>query len=324
MKKRIKSNLPGLILVAAALGVAFVSERNYLYNVLCQITCYFILCVGLNFITGLTGQPMMGMAGVFALGSYTMAILTTKFGWSPWATLPALLLMGLLVGLLLGYPSLRIEGVYLSLTTIAFSEIVRILITNATGLTGGGTGIKNIPNFSFFGMELNTAKSKLIMLVVFAAMITLIATRIIHSRWGRNFIAIRDNIEAVPSCGISVTSVKLIAFILATMIGSLAGGLYAGLYNYINPTTYNQTLSVNFVSMLVIGGMGSIWGCLVGSAVVVYLPELLRFTGNYYDFVYAFIVLAFIVLMPGGLVSMFKKGKMKSADLVKIFVGGRK
>ena len=124
MKRKSKSNLIGLGIIAVLFAVALISNRNYLYNVFCQISCYFILCVGLNFITGLTGQPMMGMAGVMALGSYTTAILTTKYGWSTWATVPALLLVGLLIGLLLGFPSLRIEGMYLSLTTIAFSEIV--------------------------------------------------------------------------------------------------------------------------------------------------------------------------------------------------------
>ena len=142
------SRILSVVVVAAMVAVALIANSNYLYNVFCQIACYFILCVGLNFITGLTGQPMMGMAGVFALGSYTSAILTTKLDFSPWGAIPAVLLVGLLIGLLLGYPSLRIEGVYLSLTTIAFSEIVRILITNATDLTGGGTGIKDIPNYS--------------------------------------------------------------------------------------------------------------------------------------------------------------------------------
>jgi branched-chain amino acid transport system permease protein len=322
MMKSIKSWLASLIVLIGILAIALISNSNYLYNVLCQIVCYFIVCVGLNFITGLTGQPMMGMAGVFALGSYTAGILTTKLGFTAWMAIPFVLFVGLIVGVVLGYPSLRIEGVYLSLTTIAFSEIVRILITNATRITGGGTGIKSIPNYFLFGYELIHNRDKLFLMIVVAVVISIIATRLIRSRWGRCFVAIRDNIEAVPSCGINVTTIKLVAFILATMIGSLAGGLYAHLFNYINPATYNQMLSVNFVSMLVIGGMGSVWGCLLGSAVVVYLPELLRFTGNYYDFAYALIVLAFIVLMPGGLVSLLQKGKVKSADIIKIFVGG--
>lgn len=324
MKIKNKTNLIGICATILCLGIVFVYNGNYLYNVACQIICYYILCVGLNFITGMTGQPMMGMAGVFALGSYTSGILTTRLGLSPWLTIPALLFVGLIVGILLGYPSLRIEGVYLSLTTIAFSEIVRILITNATKLTGGGTGIKNIPNYVLFGYEISTPCSKMILMLAFAVVISLIANRIINSQWGRCFYAIRDNIEAVPACGINVTKAKLTAFILATMIGSLAGGLYAHLFNYINPSTYNQTLSVTFVSMLVIGGMGSIWGCLLGSLVVTYLPELLRFTGNYYDFAYALIVLLFIVLLPGGLVSIFQKVGMKTSDLCRIFIGERR
>ena len=324
MIRRHKSLVATLAILAGLFTLTLFYQGSYYYNVLGQIACYFIACVGLNFITGLTGQPMLGMAGVFALGSYTSAIVTTYLGLSPWLAIPAVLLVGLVVGILLGYPSLRVEGVYLSLTTIAFSEIVRILITNAKNLTGGGTGIKNIPNYNLFGLVLDTPKRKLLALIPFALLVALIASRIIHSKWGRRFVAIRDNISAVPSCGINVTQVKLTAFVLCTMVGCFAGSVYAHFMNYINPATYSQTLSVTFVSMLVIGGMGSIWGCLIGSSIVVYLPELLRFTGNYYDFAYAAIVLLFIVFLPGGLINLTKRGKSGAADLKKIFIGGRR
>ena len=323
-----KYKLPFLVaLMVAMLALLMLFYTgSYYYNLICQIACYFIVCVGLNFITGLTGQPMLGMAGVFALGSYTSAILTTKLGFTPWLAIPAVLLVGLLIGLVLGYPSLRVEGVYLSLTTIGFSEIVRIMMTNLTSLTGGGTGIKNIPNYAIFGHVFATAKEKLMILIPFAIFIAFLANKIIRSKWGRSFVAIRDNIEAVPSCGMNMTRVKLTAFILATMIGSFGGSIYAHMMNYINPSTYSQTLSVTFVSMLVIGGMGSIWGCLIGSTVVVCLPEMLRFTGKYYDFVYGIIVLLFIVFMPGGLIHLFKPNEksLTAKDLGKIFVGGRR
>lgn len=313
------------VLLLALLLLPVVYKGNYFYTVLCQIVCYFIAIVGLNFITGMTGQPMLGMAGVFAIGSYTSALLTTKGGMNAFAAMPIVLVVGLIVGLILGYPSLRLSGVYLSFTTIGFSEIVRILLMNLTNLTGGGTGIKGIPNYVLFGFEFKSMQSKLYLFIAIALLVALFANRIVKSKWGKSFLAIRDNIEAVPSCGINVTNVKLIAFCLTNILGCLAGALYAHMTNYITPTTYTQTLSITMLSMLIIGGMGSIWGCLIGTSVVILLPEVFRFLGRYYDLVYAVVMLVVVVTIPGGLVNLFRKDarKIKLADITKIFIGGR-
>ena len=206
---------------------------------------------GLNFITGLTGQPMMGMAGVFALGSYTSAILTTKLGRSPpGARSPRCCWSACSSACCWAIRACASSGVYLSLTTIAFSEIVRILITNATDLTGGGTGIKDIPNYSLFGYEFASSQSKLLLLLVFAVLIALLAVRIIHSQAGAAASSPSATIsKRCPPAASTLPSIKLIAFILATMIGCLAGALYAHLFNYINPDHLTTRRSrSNFVS----------------------------------------------------------------------------
>lgn len=324
MKKR--SLIITIISIIAFVCMLTFYTGNYYYNIILQVCCYFVTVAGLNFITGMTGQPMLGMAGVFAIGAYTSSILTTKLGFSAIASIPCVLLIGLVIGLLLGYPSLRLSGVYLSFTTIAFSEIVRILLTNMTGLTGGGTGLKNVPNYVLFGWELDSMKAKLVFYIPVALIIALFCNRVIHSRWGRSFFSIRDNIEAVPTCSISVTNMKLIAFCLATIFGSLGGSMYAHMNNYVNPTSYNQTLSVTMLSMLIIGGMGSMPGCLAGTVIVVLLPEGLRFLGKYYNLVYSLLMLICVVLFPGGITNVFRKDvdrKAKYAELLKIFVGGK-
>ena len=326
MKNKKTSMIPiGFLAMIVVLILAFY-DGNYYYNILCQICVYFIAVIGLNFTTGMTGQPMLGMAGVMGIGSYTTSILTTRYGFSPWATIPVVLLLGLVIGILLGYPSLRLSGVYLSFTTIGFSEIVRIIILNATDFTGGGTGIKNIPDYNIFGFEIATMRQKFILFMVISILIALLAKKIIDSQWGRYFFTIRDNVEAVPTCGINVTTVKVTAFILCTMLGSLSGCLYAHLNRSVFPTTYVQALSITLVSMLIIGGMGSIWGCLIGSAVVCMFPEWLRFLGRYYNFTYALIMLVLIVMMPGGLLNIFKKidRKEKLRELTCIFLKGGK
>ena len=284
--------------------------------------CYYIAVVGLNFITGMTGQPMLGMAGVFALGGYTSGLLTTKLGFTPWTAIPFVLLAGLIIGILLGYPSLRVSGVYLSFTTIGFSEIVRILLNNMTGLTGGGTGLKDIPSFSVFGYTLTSMRELFLLYALIAMLVALFASRIIHSKWGKSFIAVKDNIEAVPVCGINLTTVKVTAFCLTTMLGCLGGSMYVHMINYANPSTYTQPLSVSMLSMLIIGGMGSNIGCFIGTVIVICLPELLRFLGRYYDLVYAIIVMLVIIFMPYGLVNVFKEKhlRMSRKDLLRIFI----
>lgn len=324
MKKKKFSLLVYIALLIAFFLMLIFYHKNYYYNILLQICCYFVAVAGLNFITGMTGQPMLGMAGVFAIGAYTTSILTTKCGFTAIQAVPAVLLMGLLVGVLLGYPSLRLSGVYLSFTTIAFSEIVRILLTNMTELTGGGTGLKNIPNYVLFDVELNSLKSKAVFYVFIAILVALFSSRVIRSKWGRSFFAVKDNIEAVPTCSMNVTNIKLLAFCLATIFGSLGGSMYAHLFNYVNPTSYNQKLSVTMLSMLIVGGMGSIQGCLIGTIIVVLIPECLRFLGKYYDIIYSFLILMYIVLLPGGIVNLKNKDidrKTKLLELVRIFSG---
>ena len=183
--RKLRTKSPLLFIAVACIVIAlvyFFFDSNYLFNLLCQIMCYYIAVVGLNFITGMTGQPMLGMAGVFALGGYTSGLLTTKLGFTPWTAIPFVLLAGLIIGILLGYPSLRVSGVYLSFTTIGFSEIVRILLNNMTGLTGGGTGLKDIPSFSVFGYTLTSMRELFLLYALIAMLVALFASRIIHSK----------------------------------------------------------------------------------------------------------------------------------------------
>lgn len=183
-----------------------------------------------------------------------------KLGVSPWLGLVAALCVGWLIGKALGYPSLRLRGVYLSLTTIAFTEIIRMLLNNMKGVTNGAQGLRGIERYNFFGYRVEGTIPYYYMVLIVAILVVWFAWRIVNSKWGREFKAVRDNIDAVESCGIDVAKVKIRAFTLAAMLGSFAGALYAHLIGYINPESFTVDLSTNFVIMLMVGGIGSVFG----------------------------------------------------------------
>lgn len=306
---------PGKILALAVLFMVallpnFLSN-NYHLNLLIQVLINTIIVAGLNFITGLTGQMNLGTAGIFAMGAYTSALLSTKLAINPWLGLLAAIAMGLVIGIALGYPSLRVKGVYLSLTTIGFSEIVRILITNMSDVTGGALGVSGIPAFSIFGFQFNTNRRVFYLYLALAVLLVLIAWRIVNSKWGRAFKSIRDNAEAVEAVGLNISTLKIMAFTLAAVFGCIAGSLYAHYIGFINPSAYNLEFSINYVVMLIIGGVGSVPGNILGAALITLVPEGLRFMENYYWLVFSVITLLFVIFLPNGIVSLFKGKRAK-------------
>ena len=251
----------------------------------------------------------LGTAGIYCLGAYTSALLTTKTGISPWLALIAVIAMGFLIGVGLGYPSLRLEGVYLSLTTIAFGEVVRLLVNNMTGFTGGAQGVRNIPPYTIFGYAITSKVQNYYFILAFVVLFAVITYRVMHSKWGRAFIAIRDNIDAVETCGINTAQIKIIAFTLAAIFGCVAGGLYAHYSTYINASTFTLNLSVSFVVMIMVGGIGNMWGCILGAVIVSMLPEFLRFLGEYYQISYSAVILLCAVFLPSGIINTIKQNR---------------
>ncbi|WP_395546498.1 MULTISPECIES: branched-chain amino acid ABC transporter permease [unclassified Lacrimispora] len=308
-----KVNKTSALIAVAAIALAailpmFISN-NYHLNLMIQVLINIIIVVGLNFITGLTGQMNLGTAGIFSMGAYTSSLLATRLGINPWICLIAAVGMGFLIGMGLGYPSLRVSGVYLALTTIGFSEIVRILMTNLTGLTGGALGVTGIPPFSILGHKFQTNKEIYYLYLVIAIILIFNAYRIVNSKWGRAFLAVKDNPDAVEAGGINIASIKILAFTLAAVYATVAGSLYAHYVGFINPSAYNLEYSINYVVMLVIGGIGSVPGNVLGAILVTLVPELLRFMENYYWLVFSIITLLFVIFLPNGMVSLFKGKK---------------
>lgn len=293
-----------VVLAALLLAVPHILQNDYYTNIACQIMIYLIAVCGLNFITGLTGQMNLGTAGMFALGAYVSGLLNVKLGLSPWLGLIAALGVGWLIGKALGYPSLRLRGVYLSLTTIAFTEIVRMLLNNMQWLTNGSQGLRGIERYNLFGFAIDSTVKFYYFILVVSSLIVFMAWRICNSKWGREFKAVKDNVDAIESCGIDVAKVKIRAFTLAAMLGCLAGALYAHMVGYINPETFTIDMSTRFVIMLMVGGIGSVVGNVIGAVVITLLPEILRFLGRYYYMVFYTAVLLCALFLPKGLISL--------------------
>ncbi len=317
MTKKMKIRIAEIIiLLIALLVVPLFVKNNYYLLVFNRILINAIVVLGLNFITGLTGQMNLGMAGIFALGAYASALITRYANISPWVGLLLAIAVGWVIGQCLGYPSLRVKGVYLSLTTIGFAEVIRLMFSNLTDITGGTQGMRNIEPYSLFGFKFDTQGKMYYLFFVITAFGFFIAWRIVYSKWGRVFKSLRDNAEAVEMSGVDIADVKIKAFTICAIYGAVAGALYAHFMGYINPSTFTIDMSTNFVIMLLIGGLGSVIGNIFGAIIVTILPEMLRFLDDYYLITFSIIVLLGAIFFPNGWVDAVVRLGKKTINII--------
>ena len=284
-------------LFVLALFPMVITSKYYL-TVGCQAMLYSILALGMNFIVGMSGLVNLGAAAIYGIGAYTSALLS-KAGLNPWLCYFPVIAMGWVVGKGLGYPSLRLKGFYLSLTTIGFNEIIRNLMQNFQ-FTGAGAGVRSIPPYSIFGFTFDTQIRSYYLILVTLAIMIFIALRIVRSRWGRAFIASKDNPDALEVSGINLATVKVTAFTLCSIFCCIAGAMYAHFNRYVASTTFTTTLSNSFIIMMIVGGLGNFYGCIFGAYVVAFLPELMRPIGLSYKFLYALVMMIVVVFFPNG------------------------
>jgi branched-chain amino acid transport system permease protein len=287
----------------AALAIPLVVHDDYVLQLLNIGILNAIVVLGLNFVTGWTGQINFGQAAFYGLGAYTTAI-ATKSG-VPWVVTPALSAAVVLVAsLVLGLPTLRLRTYYLAMTTIGFGEIVRLIIVYWEPVTGGTSGLRAIPPISLFGISPQGLIQHYYLMLAMLALGALVAVRIRYSALGRAMIATKDSEIAAEQSGVDTTRTKLAAFMIGAVYAGLAGCLYASSIRFVSPDSFSGVQAVLLMTMLIVGGMGSIAGAIAGALALTFLPEMLRFLGQWYLVVYGLGVIAVIVLMPGGLASM--------------------
>ena len=290
-----------LVLIGFPFLVKILGYRSdYILRIITLVGVYVILALGLSLILGYTGQLSMGHAAFFGIGAYTSALLSLHFGWSFWFTLPIAGLVGCIFGFLLGLPTLRVKEDYLAIVTLAFGELVRLTMLNWIGLTRGPMGLPNIPPPSLFGIMLSSVPQFYICLgLVFLTVFSI--HRLVNSAFGREMIAIREDEIAADAMGINVTRVKVIVFALAGLYAGLAGSFFAHFNGYISPDNFTYSESVGILLMIVLGGIDSIPGVILGASVLTLLPEALRGIGAWRMVIYGLLMVVMILVRPQGL-----------------------
>ncbi len=291
-----------LALVAAGLAAAAFANPYYLF-LLTMAALTVLVGVGLNVLIGLTGQVSFGHVGFYAIGAYVTAVLTTKFGWNFWWTVPAAMVATAAVGTLLGAVALRMSGPYLAMVTIAFGFVVEFTVVEWESVTGGQNGVMNIPMPQAFGWVLGErGLAGLAVLLVGAALVTY--RRLEASPWGLAMRAVKDSEIAAGSIAVNPLVVRTVAFSISAAFAGLAGTLFAPLTAFIAPSSFAFFQSILFVLVVIVGGAGRTYGPVIGAFVVVFLPETLSGLAEYKVLLYATLLLAVLLFAPAGISGM--------------------
>ena len=273
---------------------------TYPMSVAVTVVTYAILGLGLNVVVGYAGLLDLGYAAFFAIGAYTSAMLQVDAHWSFWETLPAAVVAAAISGCIIGYPTLRLRSDYLAIVTLGFGEIVRITVTNLS-VTGGPNGLYGIPPASVFGTSL-VSEDQLYYLGLFFLLIAIVFTGLLsRSRLGRAWRTLREDETASEAVGVPATKVKLLAYVMGAMVGALAGMFFSAQFGTIDPTSFTFTTSVTILIVVIVGGMGSIPGMILGALIVVGLPEALRPISSYRLLIFALGLVVLMLLRPQGL-----------------------
>lgn len=295
-----------LALLALALLAMPLAGSFYQTNIMISAMLYIMLALGLNIVVGLAGQLVLGYVAFYAIGAYAYGLLHQFFGLGFWLALPMGGILAALAGLALGFPVLRLRGDYLAIVTLGFGEIVRLGMLNWTSLTGGPRGVSDIPRPGFFGMALNLNEATVyIYYLALAAVLITIAViwRLKNSRVGLALQAMREDEIASEAMGIDITRAKLSAFALGTCWAGFAGVLFAAKTTFINPSSFTFMESAMILSMVVLGGMGSISGVIIAAVILILAPEYLRAFSEYRMLIFGAIMVIMMIFRPQGLVS---------------------
>ncbi|MFH1123490.1 MAG: branched-chain amino acid ABC transporter permease [Pseudomonadota bacterium] len=302
------------LFIIALLLFPLIMTHPYYMHLTNLILIYAMTATGLNLVTGYAGQLSLGHAAFFSIGAYSSALLSMKLGWPFPLALVASAVIATVFGALLGIPSLRLRGPYLALATAGFSEIIQIIINNWESLTQGSRGIPEIPPPSLFGGAISSEIAWYYLLIGFFLVCTMASYRIVHSHLGRAFIALRDNEPAASAAGVNPFAHKVLAFAISAFLSGLAGSLYAHYRAYISPDTFTFAESVAFLSMVVVGGKGTLAGPLIGSAALTLVPDLLSFMKDFKMVFHGILLVLCMMFLPGGLESvagLFRRRQQK-------------
>lgn len=292
-----------LLVILLLLPSRWGSYNNFVFG---MVGLYVILGIGLNIMLGLSGQFMIGISALFAMGAYSVALLNSPIPhglmWGFWPSLAIGVVMAMIGGLLLGLPIMRLRGDYLAIVTLGFGEIIRILLNSdlLTDLTGGPRGIQNIQQPIFLGRPFNDVSYAYLIIIAMAVSIFLYY-RLENSRTGRAWLAIKEDTLVARATGVNVSKYKLLALCVGAAFAGLAGGIFAARNQFTGPNDHTLMVSINVLSVVIVGGINSIPGIILGSFALRGLPELLRELETYRLLVFGALLVFMMLARPEGL-----------------------
>ena len=301
------------IIYAVLLGVAIVFPHvfsTYQTSIMTTALMYVVLGLGLNIVVGLAGLLDLGYVAFYAVGAYTYALLYHFFGLGFWVALPVGGLLAATFGVLLGIPVLRLRGDYLAIVTLGFGEIIRLILENWGEFSQGPSGVSNIPRPSFFGIEMSLDVALLYtyyLMLLFVFVTIFFVNRLQNSRLGRAWIALREDEIACQAMGIDKMKTKLVAFALGAFWAGIVGVIFAAKTTFISPRSFTFIESAIILSIVVLGGMGSIIGVIIGAMILILLPEYLRALSEYRMLAFGAILVCMMVFRPQGIIASVRR-----------------
>lgn len=294
-----------LALLAAAIALPPFANFYHLF-VANLVVIYVLLAIGLNILVGYAGQLAFANAAMFGIGAYATGLLQVQLGWSFWLAFPSGALIATAVGLAISLPALRLSGLYLALSTLAFAQATQWVFLHWESVTFGAGGFKT-PPLSFAPLPIDKPLGLFYLSLALMVALFLFAQNLVASRVGRAFVAVRDGEVAAESLGVDLLRYKALAFGISGFYAGVAGGLYSAMLNFVAPEGFDLFQMVLQKSMIVVGGLGSIAGSVLGAGLIIILLEALRAFKGLQEIVFGALLVSFVLFMRGGLISVIKR-----------------
>ncbi len=302
-----------VMILCCGLGV----ENTYYLQIMTFIGINTLLALGLNMLMGYAGQVSLGHAAFYGIGAYTTAILSGTYGISPWLALVCAVVCAVLIAFVVGLPTLKLSGYYLGMGTLGFGMIVNILFREWGSVTGGSSGFVGIPMLEAGSVSFMSGRNYFFLVWVVVLVAVILCRRILSSRMGRALRSIHDGENASLAVGVNTHFLKLQIFMFSAALGAVAGFLYAHFVLFISPESFGFMVSVKMVTMVVIGGMASVWGALLGAGLLTLLPEVLHGFAEYEMIIFGLILMGVMIFLPQGLtrgvLDIYERSRKKRA-----------
>ncbi len=296
-----KESTATYVLIALFFLSGFIIKNPFILNMVSIAALAVIVAMGLNLLLGYAGQVSLGHAGFVGLGAYGASILAIKLNINPWLSILIASLLTSVFALIIGYPTLKLKGHYLAMATLAIGEIIYIFANNLVDLTGGHQGLTGMPMLSIGNFVFDSEKKFFFFVWVIVFLFAFLSFRIVNSHFGRALKAIHEKELAALSFGVNVHLYKVVIFSLSAFYAAIAGGLYAFYIGFISPSSFDLLKSINYIVMVFVGGIDSIFGSLIVTVVFASLPNILTFLQDYWPVVNGLLLVVAAMFMPKGL-----------------------